>query len=66
MGLAMLKGFMGIPEDEKLTFSILRVTVDGNIGRVYTEIKHDAFLPLSRLEQETKSFYEHDEVAPSL
>ena len=41
MGFAMLKGFVGIPEDEKLTFSILRVTVDGDIGRVYSEKKHD-------------------------
>ena len=37
----MLKGLMGIPEDEKLTFSVLRVTVDGDIGRVYSEMKHD-------------------------
>jgi len=64
--MGMLKGFMGIPLDEKFTFSVLRVTVDGDIGRVYTETKHDAFLPLSCLEQETKSFYEHAEVAPSL
>ena len=41
MGFAMLKGLMGIPEDEKFTISVLRVTVDGDIGRVYHEIKHD-------------------------
>ena len=41
MGFSMLTGFMGMPEDAKLTFSVLRVTVDGDIGRVYSETKHD-------------------------
>ena len=41
MGFGMLKGFMGMPEDAKITFSVLRVTVDGDIGRVYSEMKHD-------------------------
>ena len=41
MAFGMLKGFMGIPEDAKITFSVLRVTVDGDIGRVYSEMKHD-------------------------
>ena len=41
MTWGMIKGFMGIPEDGKLTFSVLRVTVDGDIGRVYSEMKHD-------------------------
>ena len=41
MGFGMLKGIMGMPEDAKITFSVLRVTVDGDIGRVYSEMKHD-------------------------
>ena len=41
MGIGMLKGLTGMPEDAKLTFSVLRVTVDGDIGRVYSELKHD-------------------------
>ena len=41
MGIGMFKDLMGMPEDAKLTFSVLRVTVDGDIGRVYSELKHD-------------------------
>jgi len=41
IGYRMLKGFIGIPEDEKFTSSILDVTVDGDIGFVYSELKHD-------------------------
>ena len=37
----MLKDWMGISEDEKITFSVLRVTVDGDIGRIYTEAKYE-------------------------
>ena len=41
MVIGMLKEFTGMPEDAKLTFSVLRVTVDGDIGHVYEEMKHD-------------------------
>ena len=41
MAMGMLKELMEIPEDGKFTFSLLRVMVDGDIGRVYSEMKHD-------------------------
>ena len=41
MEIGIFKRFMSIPEDEKVTFSILHVTVGGDIGRVYPEKKHD-------------------------
>ena len=41
MKIGMVKGLIGLPEDAKLTFPVLRVTVDGDIGRVYSGLKHD-------------------------
>ena len=34
--MAMGRAFLGIPEDAKLTFAIERVTVDGDVGHVYS------------------------------
>jgi hypothetical protein len=41
LAMGMLKELMEIPEDGKFTFSLLRVMVDGDIGRVYSEVKLD-------------------------
>ena len=41
MGMVMLRGFMGIPEDAKVTLSVNRVTVDGDVGRAFGELRSD-------------------------
>ncbi|MCH8205642.1 MAG: hypothetical protein IH956_01400 [Chloroflexi bacterium] len=45
-GLSMnfLKGFLGIAEGEQLTFSVTSVTVDGDEGRVFSDIHRNGEL----------------------
>ena len=44
LGMAMSRGFFGIPEDVKLTMSIKRVTVDGDVGHVKNDLLRDGEL----------------------
>jgi hypothetical protein len=42
--MAMLRGFLGIPEDAKITFAIEGVTVDGDVGHVKEKMLRDGEL----------------------
>ena len=44
LGMAMSRGFFGIPKDVKLTMSIKRVTVDGDVGHVKNDLLRDGEL----------------------
>ena len=41
MGMMLLREFLGIPEDAKLTFTVNRVTVDGDVGLAFDELRSD-------------------------
>ena len=44
LGMAMLRAFLGIPEDAKITFAIEGVTVDGDVGHVKEKMLRDGEL----------------------
>tara|TARA_B100002003_G_scaffold178728_1_gene166656 strand:- start:184 stop:1689 length:1506 start_codon:yes stop_codon:yes gene_type:complete len=40
-GMIFLKGFMGVPEDANLTFTVIEVGVDGDVGHTLHQIQID-------------------------
>ena len=57
MGMAMLKGLMGIDEDEKFEYGITAVTVDGLNGTVTAEALYKG---------EPLDFFDGDDLGPEL